>query len=760
MRIISSPVFQLRDIIRALLTSIPPSCDLISTFLTYGQSLGASTIHGYLVDRCYETQTLINDEYSSYQGVALCITYDALLSEQQWEDVFGIHESTSTISKTASTFFHLSDFLCIVSGSRVVYYDPNERMTTDERAYVSIFDLENDDIDMFQDQFSPLDYFLSKSKTFYNGTLIRLPLRISANETNSISTHIQTIDDIKQQILRYFSQHESFIELLLFQTNLSTIEFHYTKDFQILTKFLSISKHTLTTIHDAQSTTQLIHLTLDKQITDTPITDQSRWLLSIFNDYNEIDKRDIQLKLLLPLNLHSYSIENIYSLRNYQTLQITSTRMIYYCIIPLLNRFCKDDLCLQLRQIKFPHAYALFLKDLSRIIKPNTTTSNLSIDLIWELMPDIDEHQRMLNENHKYLLQNQYLKLINNLIPDIWTEIGKQELFYSVTDGWGYVAIEDMIINNVEAGPIQDVLTFVFSEANAPIVILPSHVINGLCKYSNKHYLQVMTPFHASELLAKNANLLTRLSSEQKLSLLKYIILNDPDPGLVLELQLLPLANQEFTIFQNKQANTSIYIMDQCPDFLKLFPERQYDRFLNPNIEKKLYDTLASQVFQGRVNCSFVSSLIYVCLYTFCCCLNNRYRLTHSFSCSLLLLPSSSTHRGRFFFIFEQDSYIAKKEEKKVVEHIKEKKRKGEREKERKKEEEEEERNVSVEQIERRPQLALTHQTTISNGVVFLTTSEYFSICIDRISTIDSVQMMELVDLYRLHHMIEVMNNE
>src|SRR5689334_6158936 len=109
MRIISSPVFQLRDIIRALLTSSSsPSCDLISTFLTYGQSLGASSIHGYLVDRYYKTETLINDDFSSYQGVALCITYDIKLSEQQWEDIFGIHESTSIISKAASSFFHLT----------------------------------------------------------------------------------------------------------------------------------------------------------------------------------------------------------------------------------------------------------------------------------------------------------------------------------------------------------------------------------------------------------------------------------------------------------------------------------------------------------------------------------------------------------------------------------------------------------------------------------------------------------------------------
>jgi hypothetical protein len=443
MRIISSPVFQLRDIIRALLTSLPPSYDLISTFLTYGQSLGASTIHGYLVDRCYDTQTLINDEFSSYQGKALCITYDAQLSEQQWEDVFGIHESTSTLSKTASSFFHLSDFLCILSGSRVVYYDPNERMTNDERAYVSIFDLENDDIDMFQDQFSPLDYFLLKSKTFYHGTLIRLPLRTT--QSTEISSHIQTLDDIKQQILRCFHSNESFIELLLIQTNINTIEFNYTKDFQVFTKFLSIDKHTLTTIHDAQSTTQLIHMTLSKQIDDINTrlvyffflferltifsSDLSRWLLSIYNDYNEIDKRDIQLKILLPLTPFSSPSETYISssmLRNYQTLQITSSRILYYCIIPSLNSFCKDDLSIQLRQIKFPYAYALFLKDLSRLIKP-TTTSNLTIELIWELMPDSDEYQRLINENSKYSLsQQQYLKIINNLIPDIWAEIGKR----------------------------------------------------------------------------------------------------------------------------------------------------------------------------------------------------------------------------------------------------------------------------------------------------------------------------------------------
>ena len=272
MRIISSPVFQLRDIIRALLTSpsSSPSFDLISTFLTYGQSLGASSIHGYLVDRCYETQTLINDEFSSYQGKALCITYDITLTEQQWEDIFGIHESSSVVARTASSFFQLSDFLCILSGSRVVYYDPNERMVHDERAYVSIFDLEHDDIDMFQDQFSPLDYFLFQSKTFYNGTLIRLPLRTSSQ--TQLTNQIQTLEDIQQQLFQYFSSRHSFIDLLLSQTNINKIIFDHTKDFQVFTRFLSVEKQPLTTIHDLQSKTQILHITSSKLIDEIQTT--------------------------------------------------------------------------------------------------------------------------------------------------------------------------------------------------------------------------------------------------------------------------------------------------------------------------------------------------------------------------------------------------------------------------------------------------------------------------------------------------------
>ena len=41
-------------------------------------------------------------------------------------------------------------------------------------------------------------------------------------------------------------------------------------------------------------------------------------------------------------------------------------------------------------------------------------------------MPDVDEHQRLLLDTKKYSFQQQQsLKMINTLIPDIWSDIGK-----------------------------------------------------------------------------------------------------------------------------------------------------------------------------------------------------------------------------------------------------------------------------------------------------------------------------------------------
>ncbi|RNA34289.1 sacsin [Brachionus plicatilis] len=171
----------------------------------YGDNIGAKVVKCLINENSYETQSLIATDYDIYQGPALCITYDAILKDEHWDEIFVNNDdeaSLQTASKSSHlprpksnqkpglnsqaskfmSFFHISDFIAILSGFKVAFVDPYERISTDERSYVAIFDLKNDtnDIEQFEDQFKPLEKIfnvpLLKSK-FYNGTIIRLPLR-------------------------------------------------------------------------------------------------------------------------------------------------------------------------------------------------------------------------------------------------------------------------------------------------------------------------------------------------------------------------------------------------------------------------------------------------------------------------------------------------------------------------------------------------------------------------------------------------------
>ena len=133
-------------------------------------------------------------------------------------------------------------------------------------------------------------------------------------------------------------------------------------------------------------------------------SDVTRWLFSI---QNGVDPSAIKFKILLPLHPLSLPLDSSSPSYNYQSIPITTSRILYYQSSKPLST---TDLGTDLRQMKFPQAYALFLKDLSRLIKP-TTSANLSMDLFWELMPDIDEQTN--------------IPLMNNIIPDIWAEIGE-----------------------------------------------------------------------------------------------------------------------------------------------------------------------------------------------------------------------------------------------------------------------------------------------------------------------------------------------
>lgn len=252
----------------------------------YGDNIGAKVVKCLINENLYETSSLINQDYDIYQGPALCVTYDSILKDEHWDEIFicqdedAAYNTTSNGSKQSSTngtnqtkaksfigsrfssskpstatatdngtangstgpqptnhaskfisFFHISDFIAILSGYKVAFVDPYERFNNDERSYVAIFDLENDtqDIEQFEDQFKPLEKIFNVpllKNRYYNGTIIRLPLRTQTSSC-SVSNKLVHVKDILMNAKDFMKEAHLHI---LFAKNISNIQFCRTKD--------------------------------------------------------------------------------------------------------------------------------------------------------------------------------------------------------------------------------------------------------------------------------------------------------------------------------------------------------------------------------------------------------------------------------------------------------------------------------------------------------------------------------------------------
>lgn len=223
----------------------------------------------------------------------MCVTYDAILKEEHWDEIFicsdedspclngngtnGANPKPASASSNGTnnnraksflsskfngskgssqdptspsfsngspqqaskfiSFFHISDFIAILSGYKVAFVDPYERFAPDERSYVAIFDLEHDthDIEQFEDQFKPLEKIFNVpllKNRYYNGTIIRLPLRTQTS-TCSVSNKLVHVKDILINAKDFMKEAHLHI---LFAKNISNIQFCRTKDSQNIEK--------------------------------------------------------------------------------------------------------------------------------------------------------------------------------------------------------------------------------------------------------------------------------------------------------------------------------------------------------------------------------------------------------------------------------------------------------------------------------------------------------------------------------------------
>lgn len=104
---------------------------------------------------------------------------------------------------------------------------------------MAIFDLENDtqDIEQFEDQFKPLEKIFNVpllKNRYYNGTIIRLPLRTQTSNC-SVSNKLVHVKDILMNAKDFMKEAHLHI---LFAKNISNIQFCRTKDSQNIEKVI------------------------------------------------------------------------------------------------------------------------------------------------------------------------------------------------------------------------------------------------------------------------------------------------------------------------------------------------------------------------------------------------------------------------------------------------------------------------------------------------------------------------------------------
>ena len=130
------------------------------------------------------------------------------------------------------SFFHISDFIAILSGNKVAFVDPLERLSSpEERSFVAIFDLKHDtqDIEQFEDQFKPLEKIFNiplLKNRYYEGTIIRVPLRTHSNPCN-VSSKLIYVKDILVNAKDFMKESHLHV---LFSKNITNIQFCRSKD--------------------------------------------------------------------------------------------------------------------------------------------------------------------------------------------------------------------------------------------------------------------------------------------------------------------------------------------------------------------------------------------------------------------------------------------------------------------------------------------------------------------------------------------------
>ncbi|TFY59674.1 hypothetical protein EVG20_g7692, partial [Dentipellis fragilis] len=215
-------------IIRSILSAYTFGTGLFKEILQNSDDAKATTQVLLLDRRNHPTHSLYNSTLADKQGPALLAYNDAQFSENDWEGIrtiyqsskLHIHRKSEDMAKVfglATTCYQVTDTPQVLSGNYLAIFDPQGKVHPSGGVRLEV----SEAAQKYSDQLSGFDCLAPDAKDgqSFNGTVFRLPLRTTGSSIKDQPVDAGQVEELLHEFIRY-----QVSEVLLFLTHVSCIE--------------------------------------------------------------------------------------------------------------------------------------------------------------------------------------------------------------------------------------------------------------------------------------------------------------------------------------------------------------------------------------------------------------------------------------------------------------------------------------------------------------------------------------------------------
>ncbi|KAG9011147.1 hypothetical protein FRB94_009073 [Tulasnella sp. JGI-2019a] len=224
-------VVDVTAVIRGILDNYPAGSAVLREFLQNSDDCGAHSQDFILDTRTFPTEAFVDPALACCQGPALLAINDGQFREKDWDALKYIQNSSKTADETSTgkyglgfrSCYHVTDNPHILSGDKLLVLDPHNRVEKFPGGFS--LKLNTNDRLQYRDHFRAFESVLSDNDQTYNGTAIRLPLRLEGQaEQSGIKSVPTSIDDVGVMFNDFIKRE--LREVMLFLKNITKINLY------------------------------------------------------------------------------------------------------------------------------------------------------------------------------------------------------------------------------------------------------------------------------------------------------------------------------------------------------------------------------------------------------------------------------------------------------------------------------------------------------------------------------------------------------